>query len=107
MSYPFDDSADIMTEGKFAVDVLYYELGMTDPNATEVPIRGLFDDESRNAERGDSQVERTMPTLCVRKAVCPNASNRDKMIINDTNYQVKNVLPDGTGLLDLELKVIL
>jgi len=105
VTYPFaGDISKFFDE--LAVAVTYYDNGMNDANAVARTFKGIYEDEGFNVEHGHEGVEAERPFLTCADANCPDASNRDKLLVaGDSNYyQVMNRLPDGTGLTDLTLK---
>ena len=87
-------------------ELIYFEEGKTDPNATGIHIMGIFEDESDDPVRGHSEIEALKPSMTVKKSDVPDLSNKDvfNLVETDTNYEVVKPLSDGTGLIDVLLK---
>lgn len=84
----------------------------TDPDehGTAVTIAGIAVNAIFDAEyvsvvfTGGVEVESVGPAVGFESALVPNVAQNDAVVVGSTNYEVKEVQPDGTGWTVLRLK---
>jgi len=83
----------------FGSDIAYTSNGNT------VTIKGILDNEFEEVELGGSvPFALQKPRLHCRTSDVINAANGDTMIIEGVTYYVRVVMPDGTGMTEIQLE---
>lgn len=72
----------------------------------DTPITGIFDMPAEIVERnaGPGIISAELTFQCASAALPAGAVAGDTIEINSVNYTVRTVLPDGTGLTEIELE---
>lgn len=92
-----DPIADL--EQLFAND---FSVAATHNSAT---VRGIFDNPYRPAELGgEVGVAGTDPMFTCRSSQISSAVEGDTITISGTNYTIREIMPDGTGVTELVLE---
>jgi hypothetical protein len=83
----------------FGFDVAYTNNGNT------TTIKGILDNEFEEVELGGSvPFALQKPRLHCRTSDVVNAANGDTMVIEGVTYYVRVIMPDGTGMTEIQLE---
>lgn len=97
------DRAVFLSADEFAVGAVYYRNGFPHP-ADATSLSGIFDAPHLMIEFGDSPISDRRPTFLCRTADLPceavGGDGGDRLTIDgdDTEYQVVDLQPDGSGM---------
>ncbi len=95
---PFaEDLAPFLAEEDFGTVAQYRRCG----SSVSVDVEGIFDDAYHEPLQ---MVEDSAPAFWCALSSLPNVSQNDRLTINDAEYKVVNVRPDGTGFVVLVLE---
>ena len=99
---PGDLEADLASEflivGDFAEDVIYTVFG-----GSPVTIQVMYDAESQEVDPETGDIRSSNPLVTVATKDAPLASNRDTVSISGVVFNVREVMPDGSGLTQIIL----
>ena len=83
----------------FGVDADYTHDGDTST------IKGILDKEYQSVDAGGGVAfAMEQPRFHVRTSDAPNAVDGDTIVIGGVNYIIRIVMPDGTGMTELQLE---
>lgn len=83
----------------FGVDAEYTHDGVT------TTIKGILDKEYQAVDAGGGVAfAMEQPRFHIRTSDAPNAVDGDSLVISGTNYLIRVVMPDGTGMTELQLE---
>jgi len=97
-----DDRAVFFSVDDFGVAATY-----TPSGGSPVTVNGIFDHDYYAADAGGSvAVAIEQPRFLCRTADVASAAEGDALTVNSTNYTVKVVEADGTGVTNLVLEEV-
>jgi len=94
-----EDLDSFLNTDDFAIAATYTPAG-----GTAKTVHGIFDNGFEGMGDGTVEVEATIPTFLVKAADVPSAAQGDALKVVSTDFLVKSVQPDGTGLTLLILE---
>lgn len=104
MSSPFDDLASIFVGVLGDSDPVSY----TKSGGATVSVIGIFENRTEFFDTGQSMTGalHRMPVLSVAEADLPSGYGQgDSVVIKGNTYTVRTPLPDGHGMVDLQLEL--
>ena len=84
---------------------LLADYGSTVTKADASTFVAIFDNDFLAVDLDESEVESTEPTLLARTADVSGLAHGDLLTISSTNYTVRGIQPDGTGMTQIMLSV--
>lgn len=88
----------------FSTDDFAITASYTPDGGSAKTINGIFDNNYELIDTGEIGVSSTVPMFQCATSDLANASNLDQITINGTDYNVIEVMPDGTGVTMLRLQ---
>lgn len=96
-----DDRAVFLSQDEFATCASYYPNGFAHP-ADATTLYGIFDAPHLMIEFGDAPISDRKPTFLCRTVEIPcnavGGDSGDRLMINETDYRVVDLQPDGQGM---------
>lgn len=94
-----DDLSDIFSTDDFAVTATF-----TPSGGSAVSVDGIFDDGDVEADGGDGVVWVHETKFTCTLSLVSGVADGDALVVNSTNYTVRYVKDDGTGVVELFLE---
>ena len=83
---------------EFATDVTVFN-----PDGADLILKGIFDDAFFLSEIGEADMEITEPRLTMTEKDAAHLNKGMAVQVNNIDYHVYQVKPDGTGLVTVKL----